>query len=87
MAPGEPGGTYILIGRTPTGTVYVRNPPPAPGDLITLSTNNNKVVSITPTAVDPTTGSSGSTSATFTVTAVSVGEFTVTANYRVTPRR
>jgi hypothetical protein len=71
---------YIKIGHSATGTVLVRNPPPTSGDVITLSTNASNVVSITPTVVDPTT-SSGNTSATFIVTALSVGEFTISADY------
>jgi IPT/TIG domain len=71
---------YIKVGHTATGTVLVRNPAPTSGDVITLRTNANNVVSITPTVVDPTT-SGGGTSATFTVTALSVGEFTISADY------
>lgn len=69
---------YLLIGQTATGTVSVRTPAPASGGLITLSTSNSAVVSITPAVVDLP---SGSTSATFTVTALSAGDFTISANY------
>ena len=48
------------------------------GGLITLSTSNSAVVSITPAAIHLP---GGSTSATFTVTALSAGDFTISANY------
>lgn len=69
---------YLLIGQTATGTVSVRTPAPASGGLITLSTSNSAVVSITPAVVDLPSGSS---SATFTVTALSAGVCTISANY------
>ncbi len=69
---------YLLIGQTATGTISVRTPPPASGGLITLSTSNSAVVSITPAVVDLP---GGSTSATFTVTALSAGVCTISANY------
>jgi len=69
---------YLLIGQTATGTISVRTPAPASGGLITLSTSNSAVVSITPAVVDLP---SGSTSATFTVTALSAGVCTISANY------
>ena len=69
---------YLLIGQTATGTISVRTPAPPSGGHITLSTSNSAVASITP-AVVPL--SNGSTSATFTVTALSAGDFTISANY------
>jgi hypothetical protein len=69
---------YLLIGQTATGTVSVRTPAPASGGHITLSTSNSAVASITPAVVDLP---SGSTSATFTVTALSAGDCTISANY------
>ena len=69
---------YLLIGQTATGTISVRTPAPASGGLITLSTSNSAVVSITPAVVDLPSGSS---SATFEVTALSAGDFTISANY------
>jgi hypothetical protein len=69
---------YLLIGQTATGTISVRTPAPASGGLITLSTSNSAVVSITPAAIHLLSGSS---SASFTVTALSAGDFTISANY------
>jgi hypothetical protein len=69
---------YLLIGQTATGTISVRTPAPAPDGLITLSTSNSAVVSITPAVVDLHAGHS---SASFTVTALSAGDFTISANY------
>ena len=67
-------------GQAATGTIFVRTPAPAPGELITLSTNRQDAVSI-PADV---TLSGGSTSATFTLTCQPVSlitNVTISASY------